>query len=57
MSIDVANFVPEPPAKTTAELLARFDKNVAAGRAALVAATDDSKWMAELVALPMAIKN
>jgi uncharacterized damage-inducible protein DinB len=45
-SIDVAGFVPEPPAKTTAELLARFDKNVAAGRAALVAATDDSKWMA-----------
>jgi uncharacterized damage-inducible protein DinB len=34
-----------PKASNRAELLALFDKNVAAGRAALAAATDDAKWM------------
>jgi uncharacterized damage-inducible protein DinB len=45
-SIDVAGFTPPALPQSTSELLAFFDKNVAAGRAALVAATDDSKWMA-----------
>ena len=43
--VDVAGFQPPPPPKTTAEVLAQFDKNVAAARAALVAASDDAKWM------------
>lgn len=34
-------WTPPPPPKTTAELLAQFDKNVAAGRAALAAASDE----------------
>lgn len=34
-----------PKPSNRAELLALFDKNVAAGRAALAAATDDSAWM------------
>jgi len=34
-----------PKGKNSQELLAMFDKSVAAGRAALVAATDDSAWM------------
>jgi uncharacterized damage-inducible protein DinB len=34
-----------PKAGNRKELLALFDKNVAAGRAALAAATDDAKWM------------
>jgi uncharacterized damage-inducible protein DinB len=34
-----------PMPKTRQELLALFDKNVAAGRSALVAATDDAHWM------------
>jgi uncharacterized damage-inducible protein DinB len=44
--VDVAGFQPPPPPKNTAEVLALFDKNVATARAALVAASDDSKWMA-----------
>jgi uncharacterized damage-inducible protein DinB len=43
--VDVAGFQPPAPPKTTSEVLALFDKNVAAARAALVAANDDSKWM------------
>ncbi len=45
-SVDVAGFAPPPPPKNKRELLELFDKNAAAGRAALVAANDDSKWMA-----------
>jgi uncharacterized damage-inducible protein DinB len=36
---------PPPPPKTKKELLDLFDKNVAAGRAALAAAGDDAHWM------------
>ena len=41
-----------PTPKNRADLLALFDKNVAAGRAALVAATDDAHWMK-----PWALQN
>jgi uncharacterized damage-inducible protein DinB len=34
-----------PKGKNRQELLALFDKSVAAGRAALAAATDDAQWM------------
>lgn len=34
-----------PKAKNRQELLALFDRNVAAGRAALAGATDDAHWM------------
>lgn len=34
-----------PKARNRQELLAMFDKNVAAGRAALAGASDDSAWM------------
>jgi len=37
--------MPMPKAGNRQELLAMFDKSVASGRAALVAATDDSAWM------------
>jgi len=36
---------PEPPVRTREEVLALFDKNVAAGRKALVAASDDAHFM------------
>ncbi len=36
---------PPPPPKSRKELLELFEKNVAAGRAALVSATDDAHWM------------
>jgi len=45
--LDIApdgKFVPEPVPATKEELLAKFDKCVAAGRAAMLAAGDD-KWM------------
>ena len=37
--------MPMPKGNNRRELLAMFDKSVAAGRAALVAATDDAAWM------------
>lgn len=42
--LDLAGAKPEPQPKTNAELLAFFDKNVAAGRKALEAAGDDAKF-------------
>jgi uncharacterized damage-inducible protein DinB len=43
--MDMAKFTPPPPPKNRAEVLELFDKNVASARAALVAASDDAKWM------------
>jgi len=37
--------MPMPKGKNRQELLAMFDQSVAAGRAALAAATDDTAWM------------
>lgn len=51
-TMDMAGYTPAPPPKNKAELLERFDKHVAEGRAALVAATDDARWMA-----PWTMKN
>jgi uncharacterized damage-inducible protein DinB len=36
---------PPPAPRSTKELLALFDKNAAAGRAALASANDDARWM------------
>ena len=44
-TVDIGAYTGPAEAKSQAELLAIFDKNVAAARAALVAATDDSAWM------------
>jgi uncharacterized damage-inducible protein DinB len=43
-ALDMTNFKPPTPAANQAELLAHFDKNAAAGRAAL-ASTDDARMM------------
>ncbi len=42
--LDLTGVQPEPLPKSTAELLSVFDKNAAAGRAALAAATNDAAF-------------
>jgi uncharacterized damage-inducible protein DinB len=43
--LNMGGYQPAPPPKTKAEVLALFDKNVAAARAVLTAANDDAVWM------------
>jgi len=43
--IDISGYTGPPLIKSRKELLALFDKNVAAARAALTAATNDADWM------------
>jgi len=50
--LDFAGYEAPAPPKTRAEVLALFDKNVAAGRAAIAAANDDALFMK-----PWTLKN